>query len=64
MAEAIIEIQSSPYFYEKRVFRRKDKPIGWKINYFLFIVDQAFSSLKSRFEQFVKYKETWGFLLL
>ncbi|XP_073313546.1 uncharacterized protein [Primulina huaijiensis] len=62
-------------FREKRVIRRK-KQFGesnieeviqlaaksFRINYFLFIIDQARSSMKARFEQFQKYEETFGLL--
>ncbi|XP_042386692.1 zinc finger MYM-type protein 1-like [Zingiber officinale] len=35
---------------------------SFRVNYFLFIIDQALSSLQTRFEQFQKYEETFGFL--
>ena len=35
---------------------------SFKVNYFIYIVDQALSSLKNRFEQFQNYEETFGFL--
>ncbi|XP_004298173.1 PREDICTED: uncharacterized protein LOC101310988 [Fragaria vesca subsp. vesca] len=35
---------------------------SFKVSYFLYIIDQALSSLQSRFEQFKKYEEEFGFL--
>ena len=35
---------------------------SFKVNYFIYIVDQTLSSLKNRFENFQKYEETFGFL--
>ncbi|XP_042466060.1 zinc finger MYM-type protein 1-like [Zingiber officinale] len=35
---------------------------SFRVNYFLFIVDQAHSSIESRFAQFKKYQEIFGFL--
>ena len=62
-------------FIEKRVIRRKkqfDEYVGeevslsaeesFRVNYFLFVVDKALSSFESRFEQFQRYEEIWGFL--
>lgn len=61
--------------HEKRVIRRKkqfDESVSeevtfsaeesFRVNYFLYIMNQVVSSLTSRFEQFKKYQETWGFL--
>ncbi|XP_058223043.1 uncharacterized protein LOC131332765 [Rhododendron vialii] len=66
---------TEPVFYEKRVIRRKkqfDENVGeevsllaaesFRVNYFLFVLDHGLSSLESRFEQFQRYEETWGFL--
>ena len=60
---------------KKRVIRRKrhfdenvDNEItqsvekSFRIDYFLFIVDQAISSIEQRFEQFHIYEELLGFL--
>ncbi|XP_073138966.1 uncharacterized protein [Henckelia pumila] len=62
-------------FREKRVVRRKKQfdessstevalsaEESFRVNYFIFIVDQTRSSIKSRFEQFKKYEEIFGFL--
>nr|XP_011459729.1 PREDICTED: zinc finger MYM-type protein 1 [Fragaria vesca subsp. vesca] len=35
---------------------------SFRVNYFIFIVDQALSSLQSQFEQFQIYEEIFGFL--
>ena len=35
----------------------------FKVTYFYHIIDQAFTSLKDRFEQFQRYEEIFGFLL-
>ncbi|KAK2655339.1 hypothetical protein Ddye_008391 [Dipteronia dyeriana] len=35
---------------------------SFKVNYFIYIVDQALSSLENRLEQFQNYEETFGFL--
>ncbi|KAM7502522.1 hypothetical protein LguiB_001426 [Lonicera macranthoides] len=35
---------------------------AFRVTYFLLVVDNAISSLKSRFGQFQKYEETFGFL--
>ena len=63
------------YFEKKRVIRRKRQfdevnsdgvtqsaQESFRVNYFLFIIDQSLSSIKTRFEQFKKYGETFGFL--
>ncbi|XP_026430876.1 uncharacterized protein LOC113327991 [Papaver somniferum] len=64
-------------FYEVRARKRKQhfdeieteevqSPLqgkkAFQIEYFIFIMDQAISSLKRRFKQFQAYKETFGFL--
>ena len=36
----------------------------FRINYFLYIVDQAISSIESRFEQFQIYENIFGFYLI
>ena len=64
-----------PTFHEKRIVHRKkhfDENINdkithsaeksFRVDYFLYIIDQALSSLKLRFEQFQKYEDTFGFL--
>ncbi|XP_028064728.1 uncharacterized protein LOC114267856 [Camellia sinensis] len=61
-------------FREKRVIRKRefDENVSeeatqtaeesFRVNYFMYIIDQALSSLKSRFEQFQVYEENFGFL--
>lgn len=36
---------------------------SFRINYFLFIVDQAISSIQNRFEQFQIYENIFGFFI-
>jgi hypothetical protein len=69
------ELEIQPVFQEKRVIRRKrhfDENIdheitqsveeSFRIDYFLFIIDQAISSIEQRFEQFHIYEKLFGFL--
>jgi hypothetical protein len=69
----IMEIEH--VFCEKRVSRRKKQfdeddndettqsaEKSFRIDYFLYIVDQAISSIQSRFEQFRIYENIFGFL--
>ncbi|XP_057471066.1 uncharacterized protein LOC130759867 [Actinidia eriantha] len=64
-----------PTFVEKRIIRRKkqfdesesEEPTqsieeSLRVTYFLYIVDQALSSLEITFEQFQKYEEDFDFL--
>ncbi|GFY95698.1 hypothetical protein Acr_11g0000040 [Actinidia rufa] len=68
-------MEIEPVFIEKHVIRRKkqfDENVGeeaslsseesFRVNYFLFVVDKALSSLESRFKQFQRYEKIWGFL--
>ncbi|XP_028068329.1 uncharacterized protein LOC114270912 [Camellia sinensis] len=68
-------MEIDPVFCEKHVIRRKkqfDENVSeevtqtaeesFRVNYFMYIIDQALSSLKSRFEQFQVYEENYGFL--
>ncbi|XP_028083784.1 zinc finger MYM-type protein 1-like [Camellia sinensis] len=68
-------MEIDPVFREKRVIRKKkqfDENVSeevtqtakesFRVNYFMYIFDQALSSLKSRFEQFQVYEENFGFL--
>ncbi|XP_073030811.1 uncharacterized protein [Primulina eburnea] len=65
-----------PKFREKLIIRRKKQfdesdsdnvtqsgEEAFRVEYFLFIIDQARSSLKVRFEQFKQYQKSFGFLL-
>ena len=70
------ELEIEPVFQEKRVIRKKrhfdenvDHKItqsvekSFRIDYFLFIVDQAISSIfEQRFEHFHIYEKLFGFL--
>jgi hypothetical protein len=73
--EIASKLEIEPIFREKRVIHRKKQfdetsyeemtqtaEESFKINYFIYIVDQALSSLQNRFEQFQKYDDIFGFL--
>ncbi|KAB2610837.1 zinc finger MYM-type protein 5-like [Pyrus ussuriensis x Pyrus communis] len=69
------EMEIEPVFREKRIIRREkqfDESArevatqsaieAFRVDYFIYIVDQAQTSLHIRFEQFQKYEETFGLL--
>ncbi|KAH9755296.1 Ac-like transposase [Citrus sinensis] len=69
------EMEIEPKFHEKRIIRRKNKfgennneekilsPVdSFRIDYFVYLVDQAISSITNRFEQFQFYENIFGFL--
>lgn len=76
--EIAIEMNVDPVFPQKRQIRRKryfdETPIdissinsqfeeeSFRVNYFLYIVDQAIASLTRRFEQYQEYENIFGFL--
>ncbi|XP_023733537.2 uncharacterized protein LOC111881375 [Lactuca sativa] len=74
--EITIEMGIDPIFPQKRLIERKRRfdesstseevsftpEENFRVNYFLFIVDQAISSLETRFEQFKEYDRVFGFL--
>ncbi|XP_019153537.1 PREDICTED: uncharacterized protein LOC109150015 [Ipomoea nil] len=72
--EIAIELEIEPVFPQKRKIRRKrqfdesadDTSLSpeesFRVNYFLYIVDQAIISLTQRFEQYEVYEGTFGFL--
>ncbi|GKD99569.1 zinc finger MYM-type protein 1-like protein, partial [Tanacetum coccineum] len=74
--EIAIEMDIDPVFRQKRVIRRKrqfdenyvDEETTYsveeacKVQYFLYIVDQALGSLRTRFEQYKEYERVFGFL--
>ncbi|GKB68411.1 zinc finger MYM-type protein 1-like protein [Tanacetum coccineum] len=71
-----IEMDIDPVFRQKRVIRRKRQfdedsvnqdtsysvEESFKVQYFLYIVDQALVSLRTRFEQYKEYEKVFGFL--
>ncbi|XP_052192318.1 uncharacterized protein LOC127801345 [Diospyros lotus] len=69
------EMEVEPIFREKHVIRRKkqfDENVdddktqsaeeSFRIDYFIYMIDQVISSLRSRFEQFGIYEKKFGFL--
>ncbi|GJS04872.1 zinc finger MYM-type protein 1-like protein [Tanacetum coccineum] len=74
--EIAIEMDIDPVFRQKRVIRRKRQfdenyvdeettysvEEAFKVQYFLYIVDQALGSLRTRFEQYKEYERVFGFL--
>ena len=73
--EIVAQMKIEPTFCEKRIIYRKKQfdenaseeithsaEESYRVDYFLYIVDQAISSLNSRFEQFQKYEDIFGFL--
>ena len=73
--EIAAQMKIEPTFCEKRIIYRKKQfdenaseeithsaEESYRVDYFLYIVDQAISSLNSRFEQFQKYEDIFGFL--
>lgn len=74
--ELSVEMNIDPVFSQKRPVSRKkqfdenssDQDVvflaeeNFKVNYFLYIVDQASASLKTRFQQYKEYENIFGFL--
>jgi hypothetical protein len=73
--EIATKMEIEHVFHEKRIIRRKKQfneivndettqsaEESFRIDYFLYIVDQAISSIQSRFEQFQMYENIFGFL--
>ena len=73
--EIATKMEIEPIFREKRIIHRKkqsDENVNdettqsteeyFRINYFLYVVDQAISSIESRFEQFQIDENIFGFL--
>jgi hypothetical protein len=61
----IIEIEHVFREEKKRVIRRKTTQYAkesFRIDYFLYIINQVISSIQNRFEQFRIYKNIFGFL--
>lgn len=70
-----IDMEVDPMFPEKRQIRRKrhfDENLNdenrqtpeesFRVNYFIYIMDQAIVSLEKRFEQYKEYENVFGFL--
>ncbi|XP_076944684.1 uncharacterized protein LOC143615449 [Bidens hawaiensis] len=71
-----IEMGIDPIFAQKRVIKRKKqsdessssqeasftREEDFRVNYFLYITDQAIASLETRFDQFKNYEKLFGFL--
>ncbi|XP_074289540.1 uncharacterized protein LOC141614695 [Silene latifolia] len=76
--EIALELNVDPVFPKKRVIRRKKQfdenqndtsevvsqtsEESFRVNYFLFVVDQAIGSLRKRFEQYEEFQNVFGFL--
>ncbi|KAM6558421.1 uncharacterized protein LOC115716398 [Cannabis sativa] len=74
--EIAIEMNIDPVFPQRRIIRRKkqfDENLNtpfvelsgeesFRINYFLYLIDQAIVSLTKRFEQYQDYENIFGFL--
>ncbi|XP_058783708.1 uncharacterized protein LOC131658431 [Vicia villosa] len=74
--EIAIELNISPTFPQRRIIKRKrhfdenlNTPIlelseeeSFRVNYFLYLVNQAIVSLNKRFEQYQEYESIFGFL--
>jgi hypothetical protein len=74
--EIALELNIDPVFPQKRKIQRKRQFDGnlntasvelseeesFRVNYFLYLVDQAVVSLKTRFEQYQQYESVFGFL--
>ncbi|XP_058742320.1 uncharacterized protein LOC131614784 [Vicia villosa] len=74
--EIAVELNISPTFPQRRIIKRKrhfdenlNTPIlelseeeSFRVNYFLYLVDQAIVSLNKRFEQYQEYESIFGFL--
>ncbi|KAL6560427.1 hypothetical protein OROGR_003986 [Orobanche gracilis] len=74
--EISVEMNIDPVFRQKRLVSRKKQfdenssnqdvvlsaEENFKVNYFLYIVDQARTSLQTRFEQYEEYEKNFGFL--
>ena len=75
--EIATQMEIEPTFQEKRIIRRKKQfdenandeithsaEESFRVDYFLYVVDQAIFSLKCRFEQLQDYENIFGFLFV
>ncbi|XP_050876445.1 uncharacterized protein LOC127080158 [Lathyrus oleraceus] len=74
--EIAVELNIAPIFPQRRIIKRKRKfdenlnilsvelseEESFRVNYFLYLVDQAVVSLNKRFEQYQEYESIFGFL--
>ena len=71
-----MELNIAPIFPQRRIIKRKrqfdenlnipsvelSEEESFRVNYFLYLVDQAVVSLNKRFEQYQEYESIFGFL--
>ncbi|XP_058776178.1 uncharacterized protein LOC131650489 [Vicia villosa] len=74
--EIAVELNITPIFPQRRIIKRKrqfdenlntpavelSEEESFKVNYFLYLVDQVVVSLNKRFEQYQEYESIFGFL--
>lgn len=74
--EIVVELNIAPIFPQRRIIKRKrqfDKNLNisevelseeksFRVNYFLYLVNQVVVSLNKRFEQYQEYESIFGFL--
>ncbi|CAK8542871.1 unnamed protein product [Lathyrus sativus] len=74
--EIAVELNIAPIFPQRRIIKRKrqfdenlntpavelSEEESFRVNYFLYLVDQAVVSLNKRFEQYQEYESIFGFL--
>ncbi|XP_050908763.1 uncharacterized protein LOC127122481 [Lathyrus oleraceus] len=74
--EIAVELNIAPIFPQRRIIKRKrqfdenlnipsvelSKEESFRVNYFLYLVDQVVVSLNKRFEQYQEYESIFGFL--
>ncbi|CAL5212954.1 unnamed protein product [Lathyrus oleraceus] len=74
--EIAVELNIAPIFPQRRIIKRKrqfdenlnipsvelSEEESFRVNYFLYLIDQAVVSLNKRFEQYQEYESIFGFL--